>query len=91
VSQAQPFVALFLSWVILGLFVYSFILRFQFRISKVEVSLAFRSGEGNRYELTAIYRLVGEFYLTKEDEIEARGVSWPKLLAFVYTAAGGRR
>ena len=46
-------------------------MRFEFRINEIEVTLAFRAGEGNRFELIAIDAQVGEFYVSEEDQIEA--------------------
>jgi MOSC domain-containing protein YiiM len=54
--------------------------RFQFRLNKVEAILAFRAGEGNRYELIAIDMLVGEFYVSEEDELEARDIKLAEAL-----------
>ena len=47
-------------------------MRFQFRVNKFEISIALRAGKGNRLELVAVDSQVGEFYLTEEDEVEAR-------------------
>ena len=47
-------------------------MRFQFRVNKVEIAVTLRAGKGNRLELIAVDSLVGEFYLSEEDEIEAR-------------------
>jgi len=46
----------------------------QFRINKVEMSVVLRAGKGNRLELIAVDCQVGEFYLSEEDEIEARDI-----------------
>jgi hypothetical protein len=46
--------------------------RFQFRVNKVEIAVALRAGKGNRLELIAVDSQVGEFYVSEEDEIEAR-------------------
>ena len=47
-------------------------MRFQFRVNKVEIAVALRAGKGNRLELIAVDSQVGEFYVSEEDEIEAR-------------------
>ena len=47
-------------------------MRFQFRVNKVEIAVALRAGKGNRLELIAVDSQVGEFYLSEEDQIEAR-------------------
>ena len=55
-------------------------MRFQFRLNKVEVTLAFRAGAGNRLELIAVDAQLGEFYLSEEDEIESRDVKLAEAL-----------
>ena len=47
-------------------------MKFQFRVNKVEIAVTLRAGRGNRLELIAVDSQVGEFYLSEEDEIEAR-------------------
>lgn len=47
-------------------------MRFQFRVNKVETPVALRAGKYNRPELIAVDSQVGKFYLSDEDEIEAR-------------------
>jgi hypothetical protein len=54
--------------------------RFQFRVNEVEATLAFRAGVGNRLELIAIDAQVGEFYISEEDEIEARDIKLAEAL-----------
>jgi len=62
--------------------------RFQFRVNKVETTLAFCAGEGNRSELIAIDAQLGEFYLSEEDEIEAWDVKLAEALN-VHLHGGG--
>jgi len=54
--------------------------RFQFRVNKVEIAVALRAGRANRQELIAADSQVGEFYLSGEDEIEARDVQLAEAL-----------
>jgi hypothetical protein len=54
--------------------------RFQFRVNKVEIAVALRAGRANRLELIAADSQVGEFYLSEEDEIEARDVQLAEAL-----------
>jgi hypothetical protein len=61
--------------------------RFQFRINKVDATLAFHA-DGNRLELIVIDPQLGEFYLNKEDEIEARDVKLAEALN-VHLHGGG--
>jgi hypothetical protein len=62
--------------------------RFQFRVNKVEIAVTLRAGKGNRLELIAVDSLVGEFYLSEEDEIEARDVKLAEALN-VHLHGGG--
>ena len=55
-------------------------MRFQFRVNKFEISIALRAGKGNRLELVAVDSQVGEFYVSEEDEIEARDVKLAEAL-----------
>lgn len=48
--------------------------RFAFRVNKVEMIVALRAGEGNRFELIAVDPVVGEFALREDDQIEARDI-----------------
>jgi hypothetical protein len=66
-------------------------MRFQFRVNKVEATLAFRAGQGNRFELIAVDAQVGEFYLSEEDEIEARDVKLAEALNTHLHGGGWKR
>jgi hypothetical protein len=46
--------------------------KFEFRVNKVAIAVALRAGKGNRLELIAVDSQVGKFYLSEEDQIEAR-------------------
>jgi len=54
--------------------------RFQFRVNKIEIPIALRAGKGNRLEPIAVDSQVGEFYLSEEDELEARDVKLAEAL-----------
>ncbi len=55
-------------------------MRFQFRVNKVEIAVTLRAGKGNRLELVAVDSQVGEFYVSEEDEIEARDAKMAEAL-----------
>ena len=63
-------------------------MRFQFRVNKIETTVAFRAGDGKRLELIAIDPQLGEFYLSEEDEIEARDIKLAEALN-VHLHGGG--
>lgn len=49
-------------------------MRFAFRVDNVEMIVALRAGDGNRFELIAVDPVVGEFALREDDQIEARDI-----------------
>jgi hypothetical protein len=61
------------------------------RFANVEMVVALRAGDGNRFELIAVDSVVGEFALREGDQIEARDSKLAAALNVLSRTVAGRR